>query len=66
MKIKIIKRAASEKNTVKIPAAENNQLSKTDERKAAEAVKLWIDDLRQKSKLERLSINELFGKEHCT
>ena len=66
MKIKIIKRTATEKKTVKISSAENNQLTKTDRRKATETVKFWIDDLKQKRERERLSFNELFGNERCT
>lgn len=47
MKIKVIKRATSEKIIEDIPAAENNHPAKMDGRKIAETVKLWIDDLRQ-------------------
>jgi hypothetical protein len=64
MKIKIIKRTA-EKIMKEIPAAENDQLKKTDARKAAGAVKSWIDDLRQKRERERLSVKELFRIEPC-
>lgn len=64
MKIKIIKRAASEKIAEETPAAGNDQ--KTDTRKAIETVKFWIDDLRQKRERERLSLEELFSREPCT
>lgn len=66
MKIKIIKRAAAEKIMKDISAARNNQPAKTNGRKAAETVKFWIDDLRQKRERERLSVKELFRIEHCT
>ena len=65
MKIKIIKRADSEKIMKKIPVAENNPSAKTDVREATEQVKLWINDLRQKRERERLSFHELFVKEQC-
>lgn len=63
MKIKIIKRAASEKIAAESPAAENDQ--KTDTRKTVETVKFWIDDLRQKRERERLSLEELFSRMPC-
>ena len=66
MKIKIIKRSASEKSAVTIPAGENNQPTKTEMRNAAATVKSWIDDLRQKRERERLSFHALFREEHCT
>lgn len=65
MKIKIIKRVKSEKIMEKIPVAENDHSARKDVRKAAETVKSWIDDVRQKRERERLSFIELFGKEHC-
>jgi hypothetical protein len=65
MKIKIIKRAASEKIMEGIPAAENNHPVRTDMRKATATVKLWVDDLREKHERERLSARKLFSGEHC-
>jgi hypothetical protein len=66
MKIKIIKRTASEKIKEEKPAAENKQTAKINGRKVTETVKSWIDDLRQKRERERLSVKELFRIEPCT
>ncbi|HEY8562541.1 MAG TPA: hypothetical protein VIL74_19335 [Pyrinomonadaceae bacterium] len=65
MKIKIIKRAA-EKILEDISVVEDNQSTKADSRQAAETVKSWIVDLRQKRERERISFHELFRKEQCT
>jgi hypothetical protein len=66
MKIKIIKRAASEKIMAEVPAAENNRPVKTDVRKAAATVKFWVDDLRQKHERERRSAERLFREKRYT
>lgn len=66
MKIKIIKRAERQKFKEKIAPADSGQPKNENARSAASTIKFWIDDLRQKRKRERLSIEELFRKERCT
>jgi hypothetical protein len=66
MKIKIIKRAERQKFKEKIAPTDSWQPKNETGRSTASTIKFWIDDLRQKRKQERLSIEELFRKERCT